>query len=69
MIVVTANTTIEYYFFFCLEEKIENYANENSLSIKDAIYDLIDQGELDLEMDSAHESIDYSKIIQAEKFE
>ena len=69
MIVVAANTTIEYYFLDGVEEKIENYANENSLSIKDAIYDLIDQGELDLEMDSAHESSDYSNIIQAEKFE
>lgn len=69
MIVVTADTTIEYYFLDGVEEKIENYANENSLSLKEAIYDLIDQGELDLEMDSAHESPDYSNIIKAEKFE
>ena len=69
MIVVTADTTIEYYFSDEVEEKIENYANENSLSLKEAIYDLIDQGELDLEMDSAHESPDYSNIIKAEKFE
>ena len=69
MIVVTANTTIEYYFLDGVEEKIENYANENSLSIKDAIYDLIDQGELDLEMDSPHESPDYSNIMPAAKFE
>lgn len=69
MIVVTADTTIEYYFLDGVEEKIENYANENSLSLKEAIYDLIDQGELDLEMDSAHESPDYSNIMQVEKFE
>lgn len=67
MIVVTANTTIDYYFSDEIEEKIENYANENSLSIKDAIYDLIDQGELDLEMDSVYENADYSNIIQAKK--
>lgn len=53
----------EYYFSNEAEEKIQNYARENDLSLENAIYDLIDQGELDLELDSDSEKADDPEIL------
>ena len=67
MIVVTANVLTKYYFTNKTEEKIKNYAEEQGLSCIDAIYDLIDMGELDLEFDSEHENTDDPEIVEAEE--
>ena len=67
MITVTANTTTQYYFTNEAEEKIKNYAEKHGLNYVSAIYDLIDMGELDLELDSGYESADEPNIVKAEE--
>ena len=67
MIVVTANVLTKYYFTNKTEEKIKNHAEKEGLSCLDAIYDLIDMGELDLEFDSEHENADDPEIIEVEE--
>lgn len=67
MIVVTANVLTKYYFTNKTEEKIKNYAKEQGLSCIDAIYALIDMGELDFEFDSEHENADDPEIAEAEE--
>ena len=67
MIVVKANVLTKYYFTNKTEEKIKNHAKEQGLSCLDAIYDLIDMGELDLEFDSGHENADDPEIVEAEE--
>ena len=67
MIVVTANVLTKYYFTNKTEEKIKNHAKEQGLSCIDAIYDLIDMGELDLEFDSDHENTDDLEIVDVEE--
>ena len=67
MIVVTANVLTKYYFTNKTEEKIKNYAEEQGLSCLDAIYALIDMGELDLEFDSEHENADDPEIVGVEE--
>lgn len=67
MITVTADTTTQYYFTNEAEEKIKNYSEKNGLNYVSAIYDLIDMGELDLELDSEHENTDEPNIIKAEE--
>ena len=67
MIVVTANVLTKYYFTNKTEEKIKNHAKEQGLSCLDAIYDLIDMGELDLEFDSEHENADDPEIVGVEE--
>ena len=67
MIVVTANVLTKYYFANKTEEKIKNHAKEQGLSYLDAIYDLIDMGELDLEFDSEHENADDPEIVDVEE--
>ena len=67
MIVVTANVLTKYYFTNKTEEKIKNHAKEQGLSCIDAIYDLIDMGELDLEFDSDHENADNPEIVGVEE--
>lgn len=51
MIKVETTVRTEYSFSSEVEEKIKHYANKNHLIFEDAIYDLIDQGELNLERD------------------
>lgn len=63
MIKVETIVRTEYYFSDEAEEKIQNYARENDLSLENAIYDLIDQGELDLELDSDYENADDPEIL------
>ena len=53
----------EYRFSDEIEEKIKRYARENDLTLEDAIYDLIDQGELDFELDSGYEESDNPEIL------
>ena len=67
MIVVTANVLTKYYFTNKTEEKIKNHAKEQGLSCLDAIYDLIDMGELDLEFDNEHENADDPEIVDVEE--
>ena len=67
MIVVTANILTKYYFTNKTEEKIKNHAKEQGLSCLDAIYDLIDMGELDLEFDSEHKNADDPEIVDVEE--
>lgn len=67
MIVITANVLTKYYFTNKTEEKIKNHAKEQGLSCIDAIYDLIDMGELDLEFDSDHENADDPEIVGVEE--
>ena len=67
MIVVTANVLTKYYFTNKTEEKIKNHAKEQGLSCLDAIYDLIDMGELDLEFDNEHENADDPEIVSVEE--
>ena len=67
MIVVTANVLTKYYFTNKAEEKIKNHAKEQGLNCIDAIYDLIDMGELDLEFDSEFEDTDDPEIVKAEE--
>ena len=67
MIVVTANVLTKHYFTNKAEEKIKNHAKEQGLSCLDAIYDLIDMGELDFEFDSEYENADDPEIIDVEE--
>lgn len=63
MIVVETVAKTKYYFSDEAEEKIQNYARENGFSLETAVYDLIDQGELDLESDSGYEDTDDPEIL------
>ena len=67
MLKVIAHTTTEYLFVDEAEEKIKNHAKRQGLTYVDAIYDLIDMGELDLEFDSGHENADDPEIVRAEE--
>ena len=67
MIKVIAHTTTEYLFADEAEEKIKNHAKRQGLIYIDAIYDLIDMGELDLEFDNGHENADDPEIVEAEE--
>lgn len=67
MLKVIAHTTTEYRFADETEEKIKNYAERQGLNYVDAIYDLIDMGELDLELDSGYEDTDDAEIVEAEE--
>lgn len=67
MLKVIADTTTEYRFADKAEEKIRKHADEHDLSLEDAIYDLIDMGELDLELDSGYEDTDDPEIIEVEE--
>lgn len=62
MIVVETIAKTKYYFSDEAEEKIQNYARENGFSLETAVYDLIDMGELDLELDSGYEDTDEPEI-------
>lgn len=64
MVTVKACTTTEYYFSNEVEEKIRNYAKENYCSLEVAVCDLIDIGELNLELDSVHEDPDEPEITE-----
>lgn len=64
MIKVIAHTAIEYRFADEAEEKIRNYAKENYCSLEDAVYDLINLGELDLELDSGYKDTDEPEITE-----
>ena len=67
MLKVIAHTTTEYLFDNEAEEKIKNHAERQGLTYINAIYDLIDMGELDLEFDSSHENADDPEIVKAEE--
>ena len=67
MIKVIADTTTEYRFADKAEKKIKNYAEKHGLNYVNAIYDLIDMGELDLELDSGYEDTDEPNIVKAEE--
>ena len=67
MIKVIAYIATEYRFADEAEEKIKKYAKEYELNYIDAIVDLIDMGELDLELDSGYKSADEPNIIKAEE--
>ena len=67
MLEVTANFTTKYLFADETEEKIKNHAKRQGLTYVDAIYDLIDMGELDLEFDSGHENADDPEIVEAKE--
>ena len=67
MLKVIAHTTTEYLFADEAEEKIKNHAKRQGLTYVDAIYDLIDMGELDLELDSGYEDTDDPEIVEAEE--
>ena len=67
MLKVIAHTTTEYRFADEAEEKIKNYAERQGLNYIDAIYNLIDMGELDLELDSVYEDTDDPEIVEAEE--
>lgn len=63
MLKVETIVRTEYRFSDEIEEKIKRYAHENDLTLEDAIYDLIDQGELDFELDSGWEESDTPEIL------
>lgn len=63
MLKVETIVRTEYHFSDEIEEKIKHYAHENDLTLEDAIYDLIDQGELDFELDSGYEESDNLEIL------
>ena len=67
MLKVIANFTTEYRFADQAEKKIKKYAEDHGETYVDAIYDLIDMGELDLEFDSGHENADDPEIVEAEE--
>ena len=67
MLKVIAHPTTEYLFADEAEEKIKNHAKRQGLTYADAIYDLIDMGELDLEFDSGQENADDPEIVKAEE--
>ena len=64
MIKVIADTTTEYLFADEAEEKIKKRAKEYYCSLKTAVYDLIDLGELDLELDRGYEYTDEPEITE-----
>ena len=63
MLKVETIVRTEYRFSDEIEEEIKRYARENDLTLEDAIYDLIDQGELDFELDSSYEESDNTEIL------
>ena len=63
MLKVETIVRTEYRFSDEIEEEIKRYARENDLTLEDAIYDLIDQGELDFELDSSYEESDNPEIL------
>lgn len=63
MLKVETIVRTEYRFSDEIEEKIKRYARENDLTLEDAIYDLIDQGKLDFELDSGYEESDNPEIL------
>lgn len=63
MLKVETIVRTEYRFSDEIEEKIKRYARENDLTLEDAIYNLIDQGELDFELDSGYEESDNPEIL------
>ena len=63
MLKVETIVRTEYRFSDKIEEEIKHYARENDLTLEDAIYDLIDQGELDFELDSSYEKSDNPEIL------
>ena len=65
--IVKTQTVAEYYFANEEEEKIKNHAKDFSCSLENAVYDLIDQGELDLRFDNVNENIADPEIIRAEE--
>lgn len=64
MIKVIAQTVTEYRFTDEAEKKIRKHAKEYYCSLEDAVYDLIDMGELDLELDSGYEDTDEPEITE-----
>lgn len=64
MIKVIAQTVTEYRFTDEAEKKIRKRAKEYYCSLEDAVYDLIDMGELDLELDSGYEDTDEPEITE-----
>lgn len=64
MIKVIAQTVTEYRFTDEAEKKIRKRAKEYYYSLEDAVYDLIDMGELDLELDSGYEDTDEPEITE-----
>lgn len=67
MLKVIAHTATEYRFADEAEKKIKRHAKKLGLTYVDAIYDLIDMGELDLELDSGYEDTDDPEIVEAEE--
>ena len=67
MLKVIAHTATEYRFVGEAEEKIKKYAQKQGLTYIDAIYDLIDMGELDLELDSGYENTDEPEIVEVDE--
>ena len=63
MLKVETIVRTEYRFSDEIEEEIKRYARENDLTLEDAIYDLIDQGKLDFELDSSYEESDNPEIL------
>lgn len=63
MLKVETIVRTEYRFSDEIEEEIKRYARENDLTLEDAIYDLIDQGKLDFELDSSYEKSDNPEIL------
>ena len=63
MLKVETIVRTEYRFSDEIEEEIKRYARENDLTLEDAIYDLIDQGELDFELDSSYKESDNPEIL------
>lgn len=49
------------------KKKSKTTQKKQGLTYIDAIYDLIDMGELDLEFDSGHENADDPEIVEAEE--
>lgn len=67
MLKVIAHTTTEYRFADEAEEKIKEYAKRQGMNYIDAVYDLIDMGELDLELDSGYENTDELEITEVDE--
>lgn len=65
MIKVITHTATEYRFTGEAEEKIRKHSEELDTFLEDAVYDLIDLGELDLELDSGYENTDEPEIVEA----
>lgn len=67
MLKVIAHTATEYRFADEAEKKIKRRAKKLGLTYIDAIYDLIDMGKLDLELDCGYEDTDDPEIVEAEE--